>query len=398
MKYELQQFFDLEHCRRCGKCLMECPALRYTEAKARAEKEKLIRGEPSEVLERCKSCFSCERFCPYDCHPYYLILYRWFERYQVRGIPLRAAKSLPAEPGGFMDYARRSYKREEQKLVAEWKANANSDLSGREVIFAGCNAQVFPYLFESPLLSGVKVMGEPGLCCGEVYFRMGLFDRAVAHGRKVAERYAELKPARVIVFCLAGYNMQKNVLPRKFGIKFSPEIIYLGDWLLERVKSGAIKFTRPLKRKVVVQDSCHAKVLGDDFMDKPRELLRLAGAELLEMNPCRERQICCGVADGIAHFNPLAMTLGGIRQWRLAKKSGAELFAPYCATCYMMLKMAAKFYPSFIPCLHLLELLTYAAGHPVESLADKKAGSIMARTVLGSAGNLLSRKRIRPLE
>jgi len=60
--------------------------------------------------------------------------------------------------------------------------------------------------------------------------------------------------------------------------------------------------------------------------------------------------------------------------------------------------MAAKFYPSFIPCLHLLELLTYAAGHPVESLADKKAGSIMARTVLGSAGNLLSRKRIRPLE
>jgi len=377
---------------------MECPALHYPEAKAKAEKEKLIRGEPGEVVERCKSCFSCERFCPYDCHPYYLILYRWFERYQKQGIPVRALKSLPVEEKSFMDYARRGYNREEQKLAAEWMTNANSDLSGQEVIFAGCNAQVFPYLFTSPLLSGPKVMGEPGLCCGEVYFRMGLFDRAIELGRKIADRYDRIKPERVVIFCLAGYNMQKNVLPRKFGIKFSPEIIYLGDWLLERVKSGAIKFSRPLKRKVVVQDSCHAKVLGDEFMDKPRELLRLAGAEVLEMNPCRERQVCCGVADGIAHFNPLAMTLGGIRQWRLAKKAGADIFAPYCATCYMMLKMAGKFYPSFMPCLHLLELLTHAAGYPVESLADKRTGKIMAGTVLGSAGNILSRKRIYPLK
>jgi Fe-S oxidoreductase len=396
VEFELNKFFDLEKCTRCGKCLMECPVLRYPEAKAMAEKEKLIKGEPSEVLELCKSCFSCDRFCPNDCNPYFLILYRWFQRYQEKGIPVRALKSLPVEDKNFLYYTRKVYNRKEKGLVAEWEKNTTSDLSGQEVIFAGCNAQIFPYLFESPLLAGPRVMGRPGLCCGEVYFRMGLFDRVTELGKTLTECYEKTRPGRVIMFCLAGYNMQKNILPKRFGFKLKPEIIYLGDWLLERVKKGEIKFTRPLKRKVVVQESCHAKVLGDDFMEKPRELLRMAGAEVVEMNPCRERQVCCGVADGITHFNPLDMTLGGVRQWRLAKKTGADIFVAYCATCYLMLKMAGKAYPSFMPCLHLLEVLTYAAGYPVSSLADKRAGKVMARVVAGSVGNVLSTKRVFP--
>ena len=252
------------------------------------------------------------------------------------------------------------------------------------MIFAGCNAQIFPYLFESPLLSGVKVIGEPGLCCGEVYYRMGLFTRVKHLGEKLAERYQKIKPKRVIMFCLAGYNMQKNILPKRFGIKLAPEIIYLGDWLLERVKKREIEFKRQLKRKVVVQDSCHSKVLGEEFMEKPRELLRLAGAEIVEMNPCKELQICCGVADGITRFNPLDMLLGGVRQWGLAKKTVAEIFSPYCATCYLMLKITEKFYPSFIPCLHFLELLTYSAGYSVESLADKRAVKLITGLSLSS--------------
>jgi len=69
---------------------------------------------------------------------------------------------------------------------------------------------------------------------------MGVFDRTYQLGKKLEERYKLIKPKRVIMFCMAGYNMQKNVLPKQFGIKLDFEIVYLGEWLLEKVKSGEI--------------------------------------------------------------------------------------------------------------------------------------------------------------
>jgi len=396
MDFELKNFFDLDRCQLCGRCLSQCPVLGYSEDKAKAEKQKLIKGEWSEVLERCKSCFSCNCFCPNQAQPYGLILFRWFERYQKLGIPIRALSSLPVEEKNFMEFAKRDYTREERVLVEEWRKNLHSELSGREVIFVGCNGQVFPYLFNSPVFKDAVIISEPGLCCGEVYYRMGIFSRVEKLGRKLEAVYQKAKPARVIMFCLAGYNMQKNILPKNFGIRLEPEIIYIGDWLLDRVKTGAIQFKRALNRRVAIQESCHGKALGKDFSEKPRELLRLAGAEVIDLNPCREKQICCGAADGITRFNPIDMVMGGIRQWRLAKATGADLFVPYCATCYLMLKMAGKFYPSFIPCVHYLELLTYAMGKDVVSLADKRAGKIMTKVMLSSAGRIFSRKRIHP--
>ena len=106
MAFQRKDFFDHDRCTLCGKCLAECPVLGYTEEKARAEMERLLRGTPSDVLERCKSCFSCDRFCPYECHPYGLILSRWFERYRREGIPVRALVALPADTRNFLTAAR----------------------------------------------------------------------------------------------------------------------------------------------------------------------------------------------------------------------------------------------------------------------------------------------------
>jgi len=244
----------------------------------------------------------------------------------------------------------------------------------------------------------VKVLGEPGLCCGEVYYRMGLFDRVKRLALSLQERLGMIKPRRLIMFCPAGYNMQKNILPRQFGVKLDCEHIYIGEWLLEKVRSGKIRFDRPIGKKIVVQESCHAKVLGDDFMNKPRELLEAAGAEIVEMKPKREQQICCGVADGIARFNPLDMMVGGSRQWKQAQASGAEVFAPYCGTCYLMLKMVQKRYFSSIECLHLLELLDSAAGGTMKSIASRRATKVLTGALLWSPRGILSRNRLFPEE
>ena len=396
LKLRVEDFFDFATCERCGTCLAECPVLSYPPPRARAEKEKLLRGKRSEVLDRCKSCFSCERLCSHGCHPYYLILYRWFERYQRQGIPEHALRSLPGDHHNYLSAAEASYTHRERALVAQWAANARADLSGRDVIFAGCNALIFPSLLDSPLWAPLTVIGARGLCCGEVPFRMGLFDRTRALAHDLSAMYELTRPRRVFMFCLAGYHMQKHILPQRFGCDFQPEIVYLLDWLLDRIKSGELTVKAPINRRVVLQDSCHAKALGPGFFDKPRELLRLLGATVVDMDPCREKQICCGMADGIPRFSPIDMVAGGLRQWRLAQASGADVFVPYCATCYLMLRIAHLIYPSRLPCRHLLELVGPALGFRIHSQGRQRTSKVLGAMLAGGMRDLLRGGRVRP--
>ena len=388
-RLELDDFFDQDGCRRCGTCLSECPVLRIPRARAGAEMGKMIRGEHSEVLDRCAICLSCDQLCPRACSPSGLVLYRWFERRRRRGIPAHVRSALPAERHNFIHFARGGYDPEETSAVRRWQENLRRHHGGREIVFAGCNAQIFPYLLCAPLFSGTRIIGAPGLCCGELYYRMGLLDQTLLLGRRLREAYRRLAPKRVIVPCMAGYNLQKTILPRQFGIHFSTEIVYLGDWLLEMAEREEIRFTNPLERRVAVQDSCHGKQLGEAWMDKPRQLLRLAGAEIVELTPDRNGQICCGAAEGITRFDPMDVLGAGLRQWSLASAAGAELLSPYCATCLLMLSTSGMLFPSSIGCFHLVELISLATGQPMRSLARPRARRVVGRVILSSAWHLL---------
>ncbi len=80
--------FQEKRCDRCGECLIRCPELQLPELEAKAEVERLIRGEGTPAtLTKCSSCLSCNSYCPQDCGPYELILSRWNDRYQRLGSP-----------------------------------------------------------------------------------------------------------------------------------------------------------------------------------------------------------------------------------------------------------------------------------------------------------------------
>ncbi|TLM99786.1 (Fe-S)-binding protein, partial [bacterium] len=42
--------------------------------KAKKEWQKVIKGEDSSVLQSCSTCYACEEYCPFDNHPFYLIV------------------------------------------------------------------------------------------------------------------------------------------------------------------------------------------------------------------------------------------------------------------------------------------------------------------------------------
>ncbi len=399
--FRLEDFFDIGSCEACGTCLYRCPTLGLNQKEAKEEIERLIAGEPARrVFRRCASCYSCDTWCPHDCHPYGLILYRWYERYLRRGMPVRALLAMPLEDFNFTHIARENYTPREREMVGEWERNAADEVRIREsegeVLFAGCNARIFPALLDTSVIGDLPIIGGQELCCAEMYYRVGVFPPVRRQMRALEERYRRLGVRKMIFFCAACYNMLTNVLPVRFGADFSFETEYLGDWLHRRIERGELSLSPLEPKKVTIQEPCHAKVLGREFMDIPRRLLKEMGQGVVEMKYSKEYSICCGAACGARGFNPLDMGAQAMEEWRMARRSGADALVAYCATCLLMLHIGKMFRPTSMPLYHLMELIMQAVGEETpHDLIQRRARYLALHILAKGFPRMLSPKRVK---
>lgn len=361
---QLKDFFNEEACDRCGDCLVECPVIHLSRDEAQREIGRLIDGEESKaVLNHCSTCFACNNICTKGANPYGLILFRWFERYQRRGVSQRGLMALPLEPGNYFQVLMEKAPPDEQKTLREWHDLSRPELaSSPQVLFAGCNLKAMPYFTFSSLFADLPTFAAPDLCCGEVYFRMGILDKAESQAHYLEERYRALDLKRVVFFCLAGYNMMQNLLPRYFGVSFDFDKVYLLDYLWQKIERGEIEITHRAAGTVTVHDPCHAKTLGQDFMNMPRRLLEEMGYSLVEMEHNRELGLCCGFGNGAGRQSPIDIMVWAFRRLGEARKTGAEMVVTYCSICQLFLCLARKFYPKAPPVYHILDLLQMAIG------------------------------------
>ena len=399
-RFELEDFFAVEDCDGCGMCLYRCPTLELSLDQAKEEVARLRRGDTARFINgRCASCYSCSAWCPHDCNPYGLILYRWYQRYLEKGLPVRALLAMPLEEVNNTSIATRNYTPREREMAEEWRLTANDPervaAAGGTVVYAGCNAQMFPALLDTSLLDGMTVMGEKELCCCEVYYRLGLFDPVKRQVPVLEERFRRLGVKKMVFFCMACYNVITNVLPRHFGARFDFETQYLGQLLLERVERGELEL-KPLEpRRAVVSDACHGKVLGREFMEMPRALLGRMGLEVVEMPHSREYSVCCGAACGARRYNPLDMGLQAAGQWEEARASGADMLVPYCATCLLLLHIGKIVRPTRMPVYHLLELLMESVGEvPPHDIIRKRARYVFTHIMARGIPRMMSARRV----
>ena len=390
----LEDFFCAERCDLCGDCLSGCPEFGDDIVDASGTIERLIDGQyVREVLERCSSCMSCNIICPYECNPYGLILYRWHERSREKGLPLRASLVMPLEPGNAWHRVMEGLTGREKLLLDKWADLAREDIKGR-ALFAGCNLQIMPYLTESAIFEGFPIYGRPDLCCGEVYYRMGSFDKIDSVVTHLEQVYRELGINEVVAYCQACFNMLKNILPRYFDADFPFDVSYFGDLLAERILSGELPVAGKLKGlKVTVQDPCHSKLLGKEFQDRPRRVLEHLGCEVKEMAHTREMSLCCGLGHGAARFNPMDMARGIVRRLREARATGAEYLVVYCNSCDLLFSVGTQLTPFIIPVYHLNELVAKALGQELPRRNLNRARSMTKELFVKGAPKLLSRKR-----
>lgn len=387
--------FDAERCEECGRCLHQCPVMGLPLETARAEIRRLKSGEKTRyVLSRCTSCFACNFICENHCNPAQLILQRWNETYRARGLPVRARYFDTNHQPNFRTYVLDRLPSDEKAMVQSW-----ADMSPcREVFYPGCNVITVPYLTRTRLLDGMTIRGSLEMCCGETYYRMGLFDELKRVGRRLEAYFRTLRVERMIIPCTAGRNMFTNVLP-SFGIQFDFTVTHLLELLWEKVTAGELVFTHPVDLTVTIQESCYAKMFGGAYTALPRKLLEAAGARVIEEELHGQSALCCGIAGGFSPdsgYHPWDITLSTIRSLRQAKKTGAQAVVTYCAGCLQMLSVGKIVYPTHgMPVYHLLEILQMAIGEKPARLNKKRARTMFAGVARKQMPLVLSSRRHR---
>ncbi|MEJ5185636.1 MAG: (Fe-S)-binding protein [Candidatus Geothermincolales bacterium] len=384
-------FFDLENCDLCGECFYRCPYLGLGRSEAMEEIKRLVHGLPSRyVHERCVSCYACDTYCAKGCRPYELVIRTWYERYLRRGLPVRAAYLMPAKTPNFRTDLVPSMTERERALLKKWSETLPE---GDLVLYPGCNALTLPHLLDTPLLDGLTISGSFDLCCGEMYFRMGIFDAVERTAERLTLYFRDRDIGTMLFVCPACLNMFRNVLPSLFGAEFSFKTRYLGEFILERLDAGELQVRSLQERKVAVHDSCHGRVLGREIMETARDLYRRLGLTPLEIAPDPSRGLCCGMAAGCNRYRPEDMYLASVKELRAASRTGADEIATYCGGCHLTLNLMKWIYPVRQPVRHLMEYLRMAAGERVDlATTPKRSLRMLANITVKALPKIASRK------
>ena len=387
--------FHPDKCTLCGECFHQCPVMELPLERSISEMKKLLDGKDAKtVLRRCESCMYCNQVCPEGVNPAYLIMNRWYEMYSDEGLPLRAEYYLPLSQKNFRTYVLDRLPEDEKALLESWKDETPTD----EIFYPGCNWITVPYLSRTKLMEGMDIRGSLDVCCGEMYFRMGHFDELRQVAARLTAHYEKMGIKRMIIPCTAGYNLFTNILPR-FGARFSFTVKHFLPMLYERIASGELAVERPLGITATIQESCHAKFLGDEFMDIPRRLLSKIGVEVVEMEKSRDRMLCCGIGGGFSHpsaYHPFDVLKSTVTAVMTARRARTDVVATYCAGCMQTYGTGRLGFPLFqTPTYHIMELVQMAIGEEPLRRNRPRARTMFLGIMRNQMPTLLSRRRFR---
>ncbi len=332
-----------KNCYQCGLCDAVCPWNRVRTFSMR----KIVRQASfgltdieTEDIWRCTTCGRCPKRCPRGVGQIEsgVALRRIATEYGVFPSGVKSVRSISASlvaEGNPLNEAR--------SKRANWAEgmDAPSFAEGMEILyFPGC------YLSYDPRLKRVAratayilkkagvdfgILGERESCCGESIRKTGdeeLFKRLAKENIKT---FVDAGVKKILVSSPHCYHTFKNEYP-EFMVNF--EVVHISQFLLELLAGGRLAIAGRYAKKVTYHDPCY---LGrhNGIFEEPREILKRAGVELLEMADCRLDSLCCGGGGGrIWMETPKEERFSDLRLDQ-AVSVGAETLAtscPYCIT------------------------------------------------------------------
>jgi Fe-S oxidoreductase len=389
-KEELSAVLNWDRCQECGDCLVNCRYTDFSREEAIQEIKKINKGDASGILKKCISCYACNAFCPNDAHPYERIIYNWNDRYIKEGLPIRAGYLLPGRRPNFREDL--PYSPEERALHKKW---GSCEPPAKTVLYPGCNLLSMPLLATGRIFDRLPVWGNWDLCCGEMYFRTGIFDKTEETAARLSRFYRDKDIEEMVFICPAGYNMFTTVLPEQFGAIFNFKTTFFTDWLNNEIDKGSFQIKETLNSSAVIHDSCHARILGDEFMEKQRKLLERLGMTVYETPLNKVNGLCCGMAAGANRFSIVDLTKNSLKQLTALDRADGKGIAIYCTGCLLMLSTARMIKPFGKQMFHILEYVRKAMGEKVPRQNMSRALSIVKGIARHSAPYYFSSKRFK---
>jgi len=335
------------------------------------EIKNINQGNTSFILNHCISCYACNIFCPNNAHPYERILFGMKERYDNRGLPKRASYLLPGRRPNFREDLK--YDKAEKNLHEKWGADTPP---AKTVLYPGCNLLSMPLLATGSIFEKLPVWGRWDLCCGEMYFRTGLLDKVRQTAEELSRFYKTKDIDEMVFVCPACYNMFTTVLPQQFGASFDFKTTFFTDWFLRELGNNTFSIKKKLSGSVVIHDSCHGRILGNEFMDKQRRLLEDMGLVVHETPLNKDKGLCCGMAAGAQKFSVVDLIKNSLRQLITLDRSKGKQTAIYCTGCLLMLSAVRPMKPFGKKMRHFLEYIRNALGENITRKNIPRALSI----------------------
>jgi len=164
------------------------------------------------------------------------------------------------------------------------------------------------------------------LCCGVPVRNAGYRQEFYDIVEKNKEIFANQKVTKIITNCPTCYR----IFNEEYGIKTEHITQTIADNLhkLKKDYNG---------EKVTYHDPCSLR--KEKIFDEPREILKAAGFDLIEMKRTKDEAMCCG-AGGLLKANSPRIA-DKIAQLRLSQTMINKLITT-CPLCYMHLKQNAK--------------------------------------------------------
>jgi heterodisulfide reductase subunit D len=228
----------------------------------------------------------------------------------------------------------------------------NLPKTAKTVFFVGCTSSYRQTQIATATLNILEKLGEDYTimwrpnqdewCCGSPLQRTGQVDKAIKVAEHNLEAIRKTDANQVITSCSGCYKMIGGDYEELYDLKGDFKIVQSSQYLLDKIKSGELKFKNPVNMKVTYHDPCH---LGrhSGVYEPPREVLkRIPGVELVEMPRNREHSWCCGAGGGVrAAYKDITM-FAATDRIKEAEDTGAQAVTSACPFCWTGLHEAIE--------------------------------------------------------
>ncbi len=375
--FKWNQLLGFDACVQCGRCEAVCPAFAAgqplnpkkliqdmvvglaggTDAKyagspypgvevgqAQGSPEKIITEGlvKADTLWSCTTCRACVEECPMMIeHVDAIVDMRRFLTLEKGETPNKGAEVLENliatdNPNGFDPQSRTNWAADQNlPLMAEvkeadvlfWVSDGAFDMRSQRILKA------FVKVLKAANVN-FAVLGDEERDSGDVARRLGddaTFQTLAKHNIDVMNQY---RFKRIVTTDPHAFHVLKNEYG-DFGGQY--EVLHHTTFINELVKQGKLRLDQFKGGNVTYHDPCYLGRYNGEY-DSPRELLKVLGIELKEMERSGYRSRCCGGGGGAPITDiPGERRIADMRM-EDAKAVGAEVVAVGCQQCTAMLE------------------------------------------------------------